>query len=353
MLTFPVPIRIHATDDCDALQIVDLPAQIAVSLSGQYYIPMPAAHFAGCYGRTIILCKDIPYLKRVTENTCIATLLRDDRKIITTKCDMDYLLNPDFGEMAIYLDDGHVLVVSSEIDGQLIYGNRPPIQKKLEHFAKIMISCDSAFQTRGVWIPYSLQNCGGRVMEYQVEYPNSALLEARLRVQTWTTTKMGKEALEAPLAVAEDPLPPTLRSKLKDHVEGHTYRVPMTELVGRIKDRREALKRGASEMKGKAWHSLLNWPAFVALTVVVVVCVVIRLVACKMEAYDRGLHGGQNCTHERNEGGSLLPTDSRPLPRPLNYGQNIKRDVGDNDDHSDADSNHYVDEAKEKIPRAY
>ena len=285
VLSFPVPICIQGTDERDALQIIGLPAQIAVSLSGQYYIPMPAADFAGCYGRTIILCKDIPYLKRVTENTCIAALLRDDREIITTKCDMDYLLNPDFGEMAIYLDDGHVLVVSSETDGQLICGNRPPIQKKLEHFAKIMIGCDCAFQTRGAWIPYSLRNCGGRIMEYQVEYPNSALLEVRLRVQTWTTSKMGKEALEAPLAIEEDPLPPALRLKLKDHAEGHTYRVPMTELVGRIKDRREALKKVATEGKSKAWHSPSNWPAFVALTLVVVVCVVIGLVACKMRTH--------------------------------------------------------------------
>ena len=282
--TFPVPIRLSGTDDRDALQIVGLPAQIAVSLSGQYYIPMPAADFGGCYGRTIILCKDIPYLKRVTENTCIAALLRNDKEIITTKCDMDYLLNPDFGEMAIYLDDGHVLVVSSETDGQLICGNRPPIQKKLEHFAKIMIGCDCAFQTRGAWIPYSLRNCGGKVLEYQVEYPNSALLEARLRVQTWTTSKMGQETLEAPLAIAEDPLPPPLRSKLKDHAEGHTYRVPMTELVGRIKDRREVLERGHQVTSQRAWHSPSNWPAFVALTLVVVVCVVIGIVACKLRS---------------------------------------------------------------------
>ena len=60
-------------------------------------------------------------------------------------------------------------------------------------------------------------------MEYQVEYPNSALLEVRLRVQTWTKSKMGKEALETPIAIAEDPLPLTLRSKLKDHAVGHTY----------------------------------------------------------------------------------------------------------------------------------
>ena len=53
-------------------------------------------------------------------------------------------------------------------------------------------------------------------MEYQVEYLSSALLEARLRVQTCTTSKLGQEVLEAQLAIAEDPLPPTLRSRLKD-----------------------------------------------------------------------------------------------------------------------------------------
>ena len=122
-------------------------------------------------------------------------------------------------------------------------------------------------------------------MEYQVEYLNSALLEALLRVQTWTTKKMGKEALEAPLAIAEDPLPPTLRSKLKEHAEGHTYRVPMTELVCRIKDRWEALKKVIEDGNSRAWHSPSNWPAFVALTLVVVVCVVIGLVACKMRTH--------------------------------------------------------------------
>ena len=40
---------------------------------------------------------------------------------------------------------------------------------------------------------------------------------------------IGQEALEAPLAIAEDPLPPTLRFKLKDHAKGHTYQVSMME----------------------------------------------------------------------------------------------------------------------------
>ena len=59
----------------------------------------------------------------------------------------------------------------------------------------------------------------------------------------------------------------------------------MTELVGQIKDKREVLKKGIEERKDKAWHSQSNWPAFVVLMLVVIVCVVIGLVACKMRTH--------------------------------------------------------------------
>ena len=73
-------------------------------------------NWAGCYGENILLCKDIPYMKKVSDDTCMAALFRRDQQGVTRKCDLDYLLNPDFGEMAIYLDDGQVLIVSSETD---------------------------------------------------------------------------------------------------------------------------------------------------------------------------------------------------------------------------------------------
>ena len=62
---------------------------------------MPNVNWAGCYGDTIVLCKDIPYMKRVTQETCIAGLLRDYRELLIPKCDTDFLFNPDFGEIAI------------------------------------------------------------------------------------------------------------------------------------------------------------------------------------------------------------------------------------------------------------
>ena len=62
-------------------------------------------------------------MKKVSDDTCMATLFRRDQGGVTRKCDLDYLLNPDFGEMAIYLDNGQVLIVSAETEGQLIGGS--------------------------------------------------------------------------------------------------------------------------------------------------------------------------------------------------------------------------------------
>ena len=81
-------------------------------------------------------------------------------------CLLDYLLNPDFGEMAIYLDGGEVLVVSAEKEGQLICDNLPPVPKILENCVRITKGCDCAFQTKGAWIPYSLRACDRWAREY-------------------------------------------------------------------------------------------------------------------------------------------------------------------------------------------
>ena len=56
-------------------------------------------------------------MKKITDNTCTAALLRRDDLGIKEKCELDYLLNADFGEMAVYLDDGDVLVVSADTKG--------------------------------------------------------------------------------------------------------------------------------------------------------------------------------------------------------------------------------------------
>ena len=184
ILTFPVPITEPGQSRKDALQVAGLPPQVALSLSQRYYIPMHSMSWAGCYEETILLCKDIPYMKKVSDRTRMAALRRDQQGV-TRRCDLDYLLNPEFGEMAIYLDDGQVLVVSSETEGQLLCGSKPPVKTCIENYAKLAIGCDCAFQRVGAWFPYSLRACQTRVSNTYIQYPSSRLLKARMHVETW------------------------------------------------------------------------------------------------------------------------------------------------------------------------
>ena len=70
--------------------------------------------------------------------------------------------------------------------------------------------------------------------------------------------QIGSGGFRSPASDSGDPLPPTLRSNLKDQTERHTYCVPMTELAGRTKERREALLKGTSKGQSKARHSTSN-----------------------------------------------------------------------------------------------
>ena len=164
ILTFPVPITVPGQSRKDALQVAGLPPQVPMSLSRRYYIPMHSMSWVGCYGETILLCKDIPYMKKVSDDTCIAALFRRDQEGVTRRCDLDYLLNPDLGEMDIYLDNRPVLIVQ----GQLICGSRPPVKTRIENYAKLAIGCDCAFQTVGASIPYSFRACQTRVINTNV-----------------------------------------------------------------------------------------------------------------------------------------------------------------------------------------
>ena len=237
-LSFPVPINMGNYAQKDALQIVNLPAHVAVSLTKQYYIPLVNDNWAGCYGQTIVMCKNLPYMKKVTDRTCIASLLRKDRTEINKLCLLDYLLNPDFGEMAIYLEGGEVLVVSAEKEGQLICGNLPPVPKTIENYAKIRIGCDCAFQTKGAWIPYSLRACDQWAGEYEVSYPENELLEARLNVPTWRENMTGLLPREAPIMVAANPIPTDMRTDIQRAAQGFASRVPLTDLMHKKKTQR-------------------------------------------------------------------------------------------------------------------
>ena len=119
ILTFPVPITVPGQSRKDALQVAGLPPHVALSLSQRYYILMHSMSWAGRYGETILLCKDITYMKKVSDDTCMAALFRKDQQGVTRRCDLSYLLNPDFRRMDFYLDDGQVFIVCSETEGQL------------------------------------------------------------------------------------------------------------------------------------------------------------------------------------------------------------------------------------------
>ena len=104
------------------------------------------------------------------ENIPCTYFFRRDQQGVTRKCDLDYLLNPDFGKMAIYLDDRQVLIVSSETKGQLICGSKPPVKTRIENYAKLAIGCDCAFQNVRARIPYSLRACQTRVADTLLEH---------------------------------------------------------------------------------------------------------------------------------------------------------------------------------------
>ena len=122
-----------------------------------------------CFPNLLYLSLVIPYMKKVSDDTCMVALFRRDKQGVTRKC----VLNPNFGKMAIYLDVGQVLIVSSETEGQLICGSKPPVKTRIENYAKLAIGCDCAFQTVGAWIPYSLRVCQTRVADTNIRYPSS------------------------------------------------------------------------------------------------------------------------------------------------------------------------------------
>ena len=222
-------------------------------------------------------------MKKVTDNTCMGALFRRDQGGVTRRCDLDYLLNPDFGEMAIYLDDGHVLIVSSETEGQLICGSKPPVKTRIENYAKLAIGCDCAFQTVGAWIPYSLRACQSRVAGAVVRYPSNGLLKACMHVKTWkrNITEGGEVTLE----MTQDPFPPELRNKFADMAKDFAVRVPMTDLMNRIKshDKTRRRKIAAINRRCSFTKSPSGWPVFTGISTFIIILAIGYLIyrCCK------------------------------------------------------------------------
>ena len=279
VLTFPVPIAVQGRTQKDALQIVNLPMSVAMSMSKNYYAPLTSSSWSGCYGQYITLCKDLPYMKKITENTCTAALLRRDDLGIKEKCELDYLLNADFGEMAVYLDDGDVLVVSADTKGQMICQNQPALEVTIENYARVQGECDCTFQTRGSWIPYSLRNCDRQTRITKVWYPHNDLLNVKTNTEGWELNVTEIVQLEAPTVLENDPIPDPIRQDLLK-IEGDLKtRIPMHALVRKIQKHKRATDR--YEMaKLTPWFSVGNFGEGFGLVTIFAIIIILAITGC-------------------------------------------------------------------------
>ena len=287
VLTFPVPISVQGRTQKDALQIVNLPTSVAMSMSKQYYVPLTSSSWSGCYGQYITLCKDLPYMKKITDNTCTAALLRRDDLGIKEKCELDYLLNADFGEMAVYLDDGDVLVVSADTKGQMICQNRPALEITIENYARVQVECDCAFQTRGSWIPYSLRNCDRRTRITKVRYPDNDLLKVKTNLQGWDLNVTEITRVQAPNLLGSDPIPDQIRQNLLKMEGDIKSRIPMHALVRKIQKHRvdmaDSVKRGTDRYevaKMTPWFSVGNFGGGFGLVTIFIIIIALAVLGC-------------------------------------------------------------------------
>ena len=287
VLTFPVPISVQGRTQKDALQIVNLPTSVAMSMSKQYYVPLTSSSWSGCYGQYITLCKDLPYMKKITDNTCMAALLRRDDLGIKEKCELDYLLNADFGEMAVYLDDGDVLVVSADTKGQMICQNQPALEITIENYARVQVECDCAFQTRGSWIPYSLRNCDRRTRIIKVRYPDNDLLKVKTNLQGWDLNVTEITRVQAPNLLGSDPIPDQIRQNLLKMEGDIKSRIPMHALVRKIQKHRvdmaDSVKRATDRYevaKMTPWFSVGNFDGGFGLVTIFITIIALAVLGC-------------------------------------------------------------------------
>ena len=208
---FPVPVKIR-NHKADGVVIAQLPKEVAISQSGNYYIETPVVNWGSCTGDTIAMCPDIPHMRKVTENGCVAALIRNDRTVIQRECEVEYIVRPLFPSLAILLENGRILISGPEEEGQLFCGSKPPAVIAINHFSIITLGCDCAFLTAGSWLPYSLRGCGTKVIASNITAVRNELLDLGMEHTTWTTTVVRGRRLQV---LATDPLPNDLRTRME------------------------------------------------------------------------------------------------------------------------------------------
>ena len=114
-------------------------------------------------------------------------------------------------------------------------------------------------------------------------YPDNSLLKARMHVKTWrqNITEGGEVTIE----VTEDPFPPDLRNKFADMAKDFAVRVPMTDLMNRIKSH-DANRRRKIAAVNRRWSftkSPTGWPVFTGISTFIIILAIGYLIyrCCK------------------------------------------------------------------------
>ena len=209
VVTLTVPVRV-AGRPTDGTKLRGLPKDVAISRSGQYYIAGPVLNWARCIGERIALCPDVPHMRKVSEQVCMAALIRNDRSGIAKHCEVDYIVKPVFADLSIYLGAGTLLVSSQSTEGTVLCKSHPPVRVVVHHYSMIHLPCDCGFTTAGSWIPYSLRGCKDEHQSNNISYPSNDLLKLNLDREKWAQTILNGKPIEI---LEHDPLPALLRDK--------------------------------------------------------------------------------------------------------------------------------------------
>ena len=268
--TIPLPVRVEGKE-ADGAVMTGLPAEIALSMNGRYYITEPEVNWARCHGHTITICPDIPHMRKVSETGCVAALIRNDRTAVQDSCEVDYIIKPNFPALAIPLEKGKTLVSGPEIEGQLLCKSNPPVVIVIHHFAIITIGCDCAFMTAGAWMPYSLRGCDSVEMVNNVSYVVNDLLKTKTfkRIGYRTTTYDGKEIQAMPI----DPLPPIIRSQL-EHRAAYTRspaHIALNQLEKAVVEGRLGMDEGFETEINEGMHKMAGYGSSGILVIIIIV----------------------------------------------------------------------------------
>ena len=189
--------------------------------------------------------------------------------------------------MAVYLDDGDVLVVSADTKGQMICQNQPALEVTLENYARVQVVCDCAFQTKGSWIPYSLRNCDRQTRVTKVRYPHNDLLNVKMNTEGWELNVTEIIQLEAPTVLENDPIPDQIRQDLLK-IEGDLKtRILMHALVRKIQkhkvDIETNVKRATDRYevaKLTPWFSVGNFSGGFGLVTIFAIIIILAITGC-------------------------------------------------------------------------